>query len=577
MIGEHLKFLYGAETADRVRPRIEALTKDYTAKISSDASQQSLNLTQSDVILISYGDQLRETGKSPLKCLKEFLELHTCEGISGVHILPFYPYSSDDGFSVIDYYAVDPKLGHWDDIKGLNQRFDLMFDAVFNHVSARSVWFQEFLTGKSSRQDYFITVSGNEDLGNVVRPRALPLLSEFQTSAGKRKVWTTFSADQIDLNLKNPEVLITLLDILLFYVSQGAKYIRLDAIAYLWKEVGTPCIHLPQTHCVVQLMRSVLDEVAPHVALITETNVPHIDNISYFGSGSNEAQLVYNFSLPPLVLHALLTANAQHLSAWAASLEEARRMGIFFNFLASHDGIGLNPLRGILDESEIDQLVAKVVSHGGYVSYKHNPNGARSPYELNINYFDALSDPQDHQETIDLKVQRFLVAQAIMLALAGVPGIYFHSLFGSRNDRDGAERSGIPRRINREKLERKAIEHELSDPNSIRSKVFQQYMALLKIRRSCAAFHPKSPQEIVMADSRLFAILRWHDNSPRRILCLHNLSQDSVPFVLEKYGLRLNPDGIDLMQNRLQIQTIDNKTGILLEPYEIVWVEVVFS
>src|SRR5690606_35016656 len=108
------------------------------------------------------------------------------------------------------------------------------------------------------------------------------------------------SADQVDLNFKNPAVLLATTRALLFYVEHGAKFIRLDAIAYLWKEIGTPCIHLPQTHQVIQLMRAVLDEVAPDVRLITETNVPHPDNISYFGAGTNEAQLVYNFALPPL-------------------------------------------------------------------------------------------------------------------------------------------------------------------------------------------------------------------------------------------------------------------------------------
>ena len=122
------------------------------------------------------------------------------------------------------------------------------------------------------------------------------------------------------MNFKNPDVLLALLDALLFYVARGARFIRLDAIAYLWKRIGTSCIHLPQTHAVIQFWRAVLDEVAPHVLLITETNVPHADNVSYFGDGTNEAQLVYNFALPPLVLHALLRGDATHLTRWAQSL-----------------------------------------------------------------------------------------------------------------------------------------------------------------------------------------------------------------------------------------------------------------
>jgi sucrose phosphorylase len=309
----------------------------------------------------------------------------------GIHILPFYPWTSDDGFSVTDYRKVDSNLGEWKDITSMQNNFRLMFDGVINHISAESEWFKGFLRDDPPYRDYFITVDGDPDLSQVVRPRALPLLTSFNTPSGEKRVWTTFSADQIDLNFKNPEVLFEILDIMLMYIERGATYIRLDAIAYLWKEIGTTCIHLPQTHHLIQLMRCVLDEVAPHVHLITETNVPHADNISYFGDGTNEAQLVYNFALPPLTLHTFHTGNAQVLSNWAKTLTLPSDKTTFFNFLASHDGVGLNPARGILSNEEIDALVNKTLAHGGLVSYKNNSDGSQSPYEMNVNYFDALS------------------------------------------------------------------------------------------------------------------------------------------------------------------------------------------
>jgi len=505
--------------------------------------------SERDALLITYADQVQAPGDAPLRTLANFCERRLGEVISGVHLLPFYPWSSDDGFSVKDYFAVAPEYGTWDDIAAFRRHFELMFDAVFNHASAQGDWFQRFLRDEPEFRDFFVTVSGSPDLSQVVRPRALPLLTEFPTARGREQVWTTFSADQVDVNVKNPRVLLALLKALLFYVACGARFIRLDAIAYLWKEIGTSCIHLPQTHAVIQVMRAVLDAAAPEVQLITETNVPHADNISYFGDGTNEAQLVYNFALPPLVLHALLRGDAIHLTRWAATLKTPSDRTTFFNFLASHDGIGVNPARGILPAAEIDFLVERCQAHGGFINYKHNADGSKSPYEMNIVYFDAVNDPGAN-DALETRVNRFMVAQAIMLALAGLPGIYFHSLFGSRNDRAAALRTGINRRINRQKLAQRELEAELDDPRSPRSRVFDRFRELLAFRRAHRAFAPDSPQQVLAAGSRIFAVRRKTRDASDQVLCLHNLTGQPVR----------PPDSVT-----------DGRVGVLA-PFEVRWI-----
>jgi glucosylglycerate phosphorylase len=539
-----LKDLYGTERSRILQPRLQELIRRHLPATPPAAGRRGLTLSQRDALLITYADQVREEGVAPLRTLGAFLGEHAAGLVSGVHVLPFYPSSSDDGFSVMDYRSVDPELGGWADVRDLNRHFDLMFDAVLNHVSARGAWFQRFLADDPAFCDWFIVVEDDPDLSQVVRPRALPLLTTVQTAAGEHRVWTTFSADQVDLNVSNPDVLFELIDVLLFYVGKGARLIRLDAIAYLWKKIGTSCIHLPQTHRAIQLMRAVLDEVAPETLLITETNVPHRDNVSYFGDGTNEAQLVYNFALPPLVLHAVTTGSAEALARWAASLRLPSDQVTFFNFLASHDGIGVNPVRGILPEGDIDAMVERTQAHGGFVSYKHNPDGSKSPYELNVNYFDALSDPAA-DEPIDTQVRRFLVAHAIMLAMPGVPGIYFHSLFGSRGDRAGAETSGIPRRINRQKLARAGLERELADAGSLRGKVLAGWNRLLHLRRSSAAFHPSGRWEVVPGDPRVLALRRHAPaGASGSVLCLHNVSGERVPaHGLEPYEVRWIQEG----------------------------------
>ena len=552
----HLTFLYGVARAPRLLERVEQLLANYRTRIKP----RDGTLTERDTILITYGDQVQTQNEKPLQALNKFCEKYLTDIVSGIHILPFYPWTSDDGFSVVDYRQIDPALGAWDDISAM-QDFRLMFDGVINHISSQSEWFQGFLHDDLHYRDYFITIDGEPDLSQVVRPRALPLLTAFETPSGEKKVWTTFSADQIDLNFKNPEVLLEILDILLMYIERGTTFIRLDAIAYLWKEIGTTCIHLPQTHHVIQFLRAALNEVAPHVQLVTETNVPHADNISYFGDGYNEAQLVYNFALPPLTLHTFHTGDAHILSDWARTLTLPSDKTTFFNFLASHDGIGLNPARGILSSTDIDSLVEKTLAHGSLISHKQNSDGTQSPYEMNINYFDALSDPYGN-ESLDLQVDRFIAAQAIMLALVGVPGIYFHSLFGSRSWIEGVQQTGRNRTINREKLPLNELQNQLADENSLRSKVFTRYAQLLKARNSTSAFDPHGTQKILDIHHAIFAVERISPDETSRTLCLHNVSAQKISFAIN-YEL-----ATDLLTGQsLQV------SNIKLEPYQILWVQ----
>ncbi len=551
----HLTLLYGEEKAQQLYERAQKVMDGYRTGIHTHDGE----LTERDSILITYGDQVRSPDEKPLQTLNKFCKKYLTNVVNGIHILPFYPWTSDDGFSVVDYRQIDPALGDWDDVSSMQSHFRLMFDGVINHISSQSEWFKGFLRDDPQYRDYFIAIENSPELSRVVRPRALPLLTPFTTSSGKKLVWTTFSEDQIDLNFKNPEVLLEILDILLLYVERGATFIRLDAIAYLWKEIGTTCIHLSQTHLVIQFLRAALSEVAPYVYLITETNVPHADNISYFGDGTNEAQLVYNFALPPLTLHTFHTGDARVLSNWAKTLTLPSEKTTFFNFLASHDGIGLNPARGILSDAEIASLIDKVLEHGGLISYKHNADGSQAPYEMNINYFNALSNPNG-DEPLGLQVDRFIASQAIMLSLLGVPGIYFHSLFGSRGWIEGVKLTGRNRTINREKFQLDELQNELADEDSLRSKVFTRYSQLLKARSSSSAFHPHGTQKILDVHPSVFAVERISPDGESHALCLHNVSAKEVTFATG------HETAVDIFTDQpLQVSTVT------LEPYQILW------
>lgn len=536
---------------------------------STQPEQEHSELSEVDSILITYGDQVRREGEAPLQTLHHFLN-ETIKGvINTVHILPFYPYSSDDGFSVIDYYAVNPSFGSWADVRALSDDFKLMFDAVFNHISAQSDWFKAFLAGQAPYDEYFISVPPETDLSDVVRPRALPLLTPFQTANGEKHVWTTFSADQIDLNFDNPQLLLDVIRVLLFYVEQGASLIRLDAIAFLWKVPGTTSIHLEETHLIIQLMRDVLDIVAPQVVVITETNVPHEENISYFGDGTNEAQMVYNFALPPLVLHTLRTGNASKLSEWATTLKQVGERTTFFNFTASHDGVGLRPATGLLNQKDVDALVEMVKAHGGLVSYRSQSDGSQVPYELNITYFDAITAPDVTANEPDVAVKRFIVSQAIALALMGVPGVYFHSLFGSRNYKAGVEQTGHNRTINREKLNADELQAALEDKNSLRAKVFRAYRKLLKARAGESAFHPFGKQQIINLTSELFTVQRTSPDGSETIIALHNITGKAVLVDVPTAKVEIWKDVL----SEEEYTSYESTVQIVMEPYQVLWLK----
>ena len=572
-IHEYLSFLYGEKAGRICFSRLERMLDKYLQTCKHSIGENTPLFDVRDVILITYGDTLKTPHKPPLQSLYEFHQQHMVDTINIVHILPFFPYSSDDGFSVIDYKAVDPGKGSWEDITRFSSSgVKLMFDAVINHISASSAWFQGYLTGDEKYKKYFIEVDPGTDLSAVTRPRALPLLTSVETNRGTKQVWTTFSMDQIDLNYQNPETLLDVLGVLLFYVEQGAKLIRLDAIAYLWKEPGTSCIHLQKTHTVIQLMRAVIDAVAPNVLLVTETNVPHEENLSYFGNGCNEAHMVYQFSLPPLTAHALITGSAIYLTKWASGLQPRTDSTTFLNFTASHDGVGVRPASGILPTEDINLLAEQTLAHGGRISSKTNADGSTSPYELNITYFDLLNDPEADEPMVR-QVKRFLVSQAISLAMAGIPGIYIHSLLGSRNYRCGVEETGQPRTVNREKLDLTQVVAELEDEDSLRHAVFEGYQHLIRQRVAHQAFHPNGEQRVLDLHDAVFSLLRISPNGEDKILALHNVSQQAQTVIFDQAAAGLKGKGkfMDVLTGKNYVG--EAQTCFELASYQVTWLK----
>ncbi|WP_372985220.1 sugar phosphorylase [Marinobacter sp.] len=524
------------------------------------------NWDESDIILITYADTVQREGEKPLQTLHRFLTDCLAETVSAVHILPFFPYSSDDGFSVMDYLAVNESHGSWSDVEQIAGDFKLMADLVINHMSARSRWFENFRKRVDPGKDYFFEGNPKDDLSAVVRPRTSPLLTPVQTEDGERYVWCTFSDDQVDLNFANPRVLIEFAGIIKRYLDHGVVMFRLDAVAFLWKEPGTPCIHLQQTHELIKILRLLIEHHTPNAVVITETNVPNRENLTYFGN-ANEAHVIYNFSLPPLLINTLVTGNCRHLKTWLMSMPPAQMGTTYLNFIASHDGIGMRPTDGLLEEDEKQRLINTMESFGGKVSYRRTADGRDQPYEINIALWDALKGTAeggaDHRQ-----LQRFLCAHTVMLALEGIPAFYIHSLLGTENDYARVENTGRLRSINRGQWQLDKLEEELENPLCHHSKVYHELKRLIGIRRGQAAFHPNATQFTLHLGLQIFGFWRQSMRRDQSVFCIHNISNEVQQVALSDINLIGTDHWVDLISG----MAIDDLSGsITLKPYQSVW------
>ena len=517
---------------------------------------------QSDVALITYLDTFYNNDEKNIQTLEQVLNTYLQDNVSIIHLLPFFPYSSDDGFAVIDYLKIKKGLATWSDIKKLSLKYKIMADLVINHCSSQSEWFQQFLNNQLPGKNYFLDYKDKFDTSKIVRPRSHDLLQIFKTKKSEKFVWCTFSRDQVDLNFKNKDVLIEFLKIIKFYLDQGISILRLDAVAFLWKKLGTNCINLNETHEIIKLFRLLLDASSQKTFLITETNLPNKENLDYFGNG-NEAQLIYNFSLPPLILYSMLYGNSTILRKWLMSMPPPMEGTTYFNFIASHDGIGIRPAEGLISEKNIKAILRRMKEFGGEVSYRKVEN-KNKPYEINIALIDALKGTIDNLD--NFQIERFICAHAIMLSLEGIPAIYVHSFFGTENDYSGMQSTKQKRSINRKRYDLKDLRNKMNK-KTINSTVLKQLNSLISIRKKQPAFHPNATQFTLNLGEKIFALWRQCQNRKQSIFVLCNITSQKQPVDLNEINLIFNKNWIDLISNK----KIESKK-ISLKPYQTMWI-----
>jgi sucrose phosphorylase len=529
------------ELLNELNPEFESLysyIESEITRLNKDTPKvEGKIFSHEDTMLITYADQFSADGKSNFEALNEFLSEDLKGIVNTVHILPFYPWTSDDGFSPIDYKEVDENYGTWENVK--NIKFKKMFDCVFNHVSSENPFFKKALSGDEAAQKMFHIFDEaeykdntfQENIKKVVRPRTLPLFSEYKINNETKYVWTTFSADQVDTNLSNKDMMMYLLESFFLYIDNGATFFRVDAVPFMWKELGTNCSHLKKTHTFVQLLRAIMDELHSNLYLVTESNVPHHENISYWGNGNNEAHIIYNFSLAPLILHGLTFETNKHINKWGREVFDIHPETTFLNFTSTHDGIGMRGLEGIVPESDVEKLCEIAVANGGKIGKKRSRDGSEKPYELNITWASFL---KDKSLTSDVLARKIINSHAIVMFFPGIGAHYAHNFFGSENWQEGFKESGIARRLNRKKLS-----YPL-EMNSFSEKIKNGLLELIQIKNSNELFSPEVAIRMHDVHGKCLCFERFLDEKSVRVY--FNLSAKEIEidnFTLKAYELKI--------------------------------------
>ena len=522
--------------------------------------------SQRDVALITYGDSIVDEGSKPLRVLRGFCETWLGNCVTWVHILPFFPWTSDDGFSVLDYSSVNQALGDWNDISDIATDYRLMSDLVLNHCSSRSAWFENFKQGIDPGRDYFFTKEPSFDVSRVVRPRTSDLTMPVLTSWGEQQVWCTFSHDQVDFDFSNPAVLLEFTRIIRLYLDRGVRIFRLDAVAFTWKRSGTTCINLPEAHDLVRLLRALIEWVQPDAIIITETNVPNIENLAYFGQ-RDEAHCIYNFALPPLLIHTLVEADSSRITRWLMSMPPAILGTTYFNFLASHDGIGLRPVEGLLSQGELDSMIDRLQENGALLSWREHADGTRTVYEVNVSLFDAFKQAG---EAVDRTLDRMILAHAILLGLEGVPAIYLHSFVATNNDLSRVENTGHNRAINRHQWALEELTGLLNDAASQHAQCLHAIKHLIDLRQRQSAFHPNATQFTLNCGRSIFGFWRQSLDRAQSVFCLYNVTSTSTTIAAASLNLVGNDSWRDLISGEI-LDLLSEDPSIELAPYQAVW------
>ncbi len=558
---------HDSEELDFVFNQLLRIIQDFKLESSYEENKNVSSWDQSHCVLITYADTVRKDNERSLITLERVLNRYFLTLSKVLHILPFLKSTSDGGFAVSSHEYLEDRFGNWADLKNLSNDHILMADLVLNHVSSSHLWVQQFIKSQEPGLSNIFSPSQQKDWSNVIRPRSSSLFSQINTSDGPRYVWTTFGPDQVDLNWQNPRMVLEFLKLLIKYLGNGVKWLRLDAVGFIWKEEGTTCLHLPKAHLIVKALKIQLSNLLNDGVLITETNVPQKENLSYL-IPEDEAHMAYNFPLPPLLLEAVITSRADLLNNWITNWPDLPVNTTMFNFTASHDGVGLRALEGLMSDQRLNDLLISCEKRGGLISHRRLSNGDDKPYELNISWWSAMEDSS--RDSKRFQYERFILTQLVVIALKGVPAFYLPALLASDNDIKSFSMSGQRRDLNRERFKYEELSLTLQNDDSNASRNIKFLSKAMEIRSILDSFHPSSQMECLTKDrSDLVAIKRGKNR--KIILAIHNFTENKLNYKINDLeflnSISTNVDLKDYLSGKRY-----SNLSIVLDPFQVLWI-----
>ena len=564
-----LKTIYSNNTTEEINfisNQLLQILDNFSEKSAYEEISNKERWDESHSVLITYADSIYKNGEPTLITLGDLLSKHFGSLSKVVHILPFLKSTSDGGFAVSSYDSLEEKFGCWDDLKSISKNHVLMADLVLNHVSSSHPWVQQFIKSQEPGISNVFSPEQNLDWSNVVRPRSSSLFSQINTEDGPKQVWTTFGPDQIDLNWHNPKMTLEFLNLIISYLANGIKWLRLDAVGFIWKESGTTCLHLPKAHSIVKILRILLNDLLNDGVLITETNVPQKENLSYL-IPEDEAHMAYNFPLPPLLLEAIITSKADILNSWIFDWPRLPDDTTLFNFTASHDGVGLRALEGLMNEQRIKDLLINCEKRGGLVSHRRLSNGVDKPYELNISWWSAMEDSS--RDFNRFQFERFILTQLLVMALKGVPAFYLPALLASENDIKSFSTTGQRRDLNREKFKSDNLLSVFNNPESNANKNLKYLCNAMDVRSELKQFHPCSEMKC-LSKGRSDIVVIKRGKGPESVFAIHNMTENKINYQLNDNDLTEKIDN-DFNMRDFLTSTKYNCKNISLDPFQVVW------
>jgi sucrose phosphorylase len=434
---------------------------------------------------------------------------------NSVHILPMFESNADGGFAASSYVKINANFGSWSDLQEISKKYSLIIDAIFNHTSDEHIWFKKFLETDPHYKKFYIEYNTKFDYSQIIRPRTSSLFTKIKN----KKVLTTFSSKQIDLNIQDVNVFYELIDVLSFYINNNISGLRLDAIPYIIKKTHTSCANLDDTYKFTKLLIQSINYMNTKISVICEANFSDKENFNYLKKSN--ADYIYQFSFSHLLFYCLYYNDFSYFVSWFKKTKSVHKQSLFY--ISNHDGYALSGIRRILNEKEFQDYISLLKNNKFKINYRQNQQtNIKEPYEVNTTFYSYLK-----QLDVEFVYERYILLLHILCQMEGKILLYYLDLVGEENDIEAYKKTKENRSLHRKKYSLEEYNKRLQ-----KSKIYEKIQEFLKERKKT-----KSMETKISFKNPLLIIKKL--NSKKYIISYYNISNKIQK--IEKEQIQLKP------------------------------------